>query len=265
MLLTDESSSSISVRKQELKPLLDRILASVKVKPGAVLKKNSNLYRELPSQSFYIVKDGGLKFEQNGKVLFYFEAGDLVGLERDVLSKVPSASADFQVNLDEISADSLCAATQADPEFLKLWNSYISSYISLLLEIISNTGLQESSADLDLREFNEGDWVIKENTSGNEVFTLISGRAEVFVDGARVGEVLPDEIFGAIAAMTGTKRTASVRVTEPSSVLVLPKEDFVRLLQTRPNALQKTFENMARLIMDLNHQVADFHAGRQAL
>ena len=66
------------------------------------------------------------------------------------------------------------------------------------------------------------------------MFIIIEGHAEAYVDGQKVGDVQKDEIFGAMAVFTREKRSATVVASEPCTVMVIPKEQFLSLMQSNP-------------------------------
>ncbi len=108
-----------------------------------------------------------------------------------------------------------------------------------------------------MRNFAPSEVIIKQGTSGDEVYTLLNGHANVIVDGIIVGEVLADEIFGALAALTDMPRTASVVASQNCSVLSIEKDKFIELIQNRPLTVLKMVQDMARTIVDLNKKVVD--------
>jgi CRP-like cAMP-binding protein len=73
-----------------------------------------------------------------------------------------------------------------------------------------------------------GSVVIQEGTAGDDFYVIADGRAEVTVDGAPVGRLGPADCFGEIAALTGRRRTSTVRADTPMSLLRLSGLHFVR-------------------------------------
>lgn len=87
------------------------------------------------------------------------------------------------------------------------------------------------------------------------MFIIIEGHAEALVDGQKVGDVQKDEIFGAMAVFTREKRSATVVASEPCTVMVIPKEQFLSLMQSNPRIAHSLIESMARRIDLLNKEV----------
>ena len=77
-----------------------------------------------------------------------------------------------------------------------------------------------------------GEEFIREGEEGEDAFVVLSGRAEVTLDGAdshiKLGEVAENQIVGMIALLSHGRRTATVRALEPLECLRLPRMFFIR-------------------------------------
>ncbi len=96
---------------------------------------------------------------------------------------------------------------------------------------------------------------IDQGDDADNVFIIIEGHAEALVDGQKVGDVQRDEIFGAMAVFTQEKRSASVIATVPCTVMLIPKDQFLGLMQSNPKIAHSLIESMARRIDLLNKEV----------
>jgi len=76
-----------------------------------------------------------------------------------------------------------------------------------------------------------------------------------------VGDIRRDELFGAIAALTDTPRTATVKADVSCSVLVVPSTSFKALLTSRPDTVTKLIEDMARTIISTNDKILSLESG----
>ncbi|RLU00009.1 MAG: Crp/Fnr family transcriptional regulator [Ketobacter sp.] len=75
----------------------------------------------------------------------------------------------------------------------------------------------------------------------------------------KVGEVLEDEIFGAMSLLTHSPRTASVVADCRCLVMVVPRHQFETMIKTHPRICMSLMENMARQIVALNQQITANH------
>ncbi|MNZ33881.1 DNA-binding transcriptional dual regulator Crp [compost metagenome] len=71
-----------------------------------------------------------------------------------------------------------------------------------------------------------------------------------------------DEIFGAMAVFTGEKRSATVIASEPCTVMLIPKDQFLNLMQSNPKIAYSLVEGMARRIDLLNREVTQLRQQR---
>jgi CRP-like cAMP-binding protein len=75
-----------------------------------------------------------------------------------------------------------------------------------------------------------GDVVISQGESGERFYVVRSGELEVERDGEVLAHLGPGEAFGEIALLLDVPRTATVRATQPTSLLALDARDFRDLL-----------------------------------
>lgn len=87
---------------------------------------------------------------------------------------------------------------------------------------------------IDYRSYPAGATIIEQGDDSTDVFTLIEGRAIAIQDGQKIGDLKHGEIFGAIAAFTGSKRRASVVATKDCVVRAIKQDTFVSMVKTQP-------------------------------
>jgi CRP-like cAMP-binding protein len=73
-----------------------------------------------------------------------------------------------------------------------------------------------------------GTIVVREASCGDDFYVIVDGRAEVLVDSAQVRELGPTECFGEIAALTGSRRTSTVRARTSLTMLRFAGPHFIR-------------------------------------
>lgn len=104
-------------------------------------------------------------------------------------------------------------------------------------------------------EYAAGELVIREGSDANELFFVVSGRLQVVTRSRSgeeriFGEMGRGEVFGEIALLTGTTRTANVFAIRPSLLASLPKAAFEALLADHPSLSMK----LAGLIIERLHR-----------
>jgi CRP-like cAMP-binding protein len=81
--------------------------------------------------------------------------------------------------------------------------------------------------------------VFSQSDPGDSLFGVVTGRVRISASTAGGREVFlnimePGDTFGEIALLDGRPRTASAIATAPSELLIIKREQFLRLLATEP-------------------------------
>jgi CRP-like cAMP-binding protein len=98
-------------------------------------------------------------------------------------------------------------------------------------ELVVNT---VSSARME--HYRAGDWILRQGDAGSTCYVLRKGHCRAFVrDGAGedvpVGDLGPGSLFGEVALLDSRPRTASVRATEDTEVMVIDGPRFIALVE----------------------------------
>jgi len=207
--------------------------------------------------SFFILRDGNLKNESRGRLLFIYEEGDLIGFEKTLVPAESKLMTDFAIIVDEYDKKTVLDELAGDREKLEKWHKYLALQFNLFSLMLAHLMRDTAVYVPTIRNYEPGDVIIKENTEASEVYSMLDGRANAFVDGIKVGEIKPDELFGAIAALTGTTRTASVIADTFCTVIVSTRSGFKKMLESNPNTVDKLVEDMARVIVSTNTKIVE--------
>lgn len=105
--------------------------------------------------------------------------------------------------------------------------------------------------------FNPGETIFAQGDTGDAVYLILSGTAEVEVetrDGPlHVADVGPNKTVGEISILCEVPRTATVRATSELVTLRLDQEQFMRLVEDYPDIALEILREMAlRLDTALN-------------
>lgn len=96
--------------------------------------------------------------------------------------------------------------------------------------------------EIDLRE---GKMLIREGSPGRQFFVLLKGGANVRRKGRNIATMKRGDFFGEISLLTERPATATVTLTEDSTVLVITRAGFRRLLRERPTVNLQVLEALA--------------------
>jgi CRP/FNR family cyclic AMP-dependent transcriptional regulator len=221
------------------------------------LENVDDLYQHFDSSQLFLITDGMIHLNHEGQNVVSFDEGDLVGLTRAFDLPSPTYRADEYVELQLIDRDALLRHIYSDKRRQHYWSHFLMCQNSLLLNHLAQVSKSQTQTIAGFQNFHPGDIIIKEGDEAEHVYTIISGEADVFADGVRVGDIGEDEVFGAMAVFTGEKRSATVQARTPCTVMAVPQNDFVQLIEAQPKAAVNLIENLARRIIVMNQQLVE--------
>lgn len=223
---------------------------------GFVLDREADLLKQ-EGDRLYVLREGFLSCALGGKQLFFYEEGDLLGYEGRCGAGIFEIKSEFAVRLDVYDTASVRCRADSGRQALDLFEQYFLSYLAVAVFAWGEMIRQEADLSPSIAVFEAGEIIVRENSPADQVLNLVKGHAEVSVAGVKVGEVLEDEIFGALAALTDTTRTATVKASRRCEVLSLAKDNFLGLIESRPRTVLKMVQDMARTIVALNNKVVE--------
>lgn len=105
----------------------------------------------------------------------------------------------------------------------------------------------------DVTGYRDGDYVVRQGDPGREMYVVLEGGVEVWRtgrDGARdrVKVLGPGEVFGEIALVSRSPRTADVRAHGDTRVLVLRWDSLERIARQAPVIAARLFGNLADIL-----------------
>lgn len=241
---------------QECQSLVPALLKDCTAKSTDLIIDSGNPI-EFQSRSIYLIKQGDIYETFDGQIIVIHEEGDLVNADALSHLKVTAYVTDFPATVDEYDGQEFIDKITTDKTKIEIWNRYLSCLSQSYQLLMAYFSRQDTEYLPETRHYHTDDIIIEEGTEGDEVFTLLNGTAKVISNNEEVGEIKKDEIFGAIAALTHTKRTASIVATSDCDTLVATSENFRSILDTRPDIVQKLIQDMARTIVSSNEKIIE--------
>ena len=241
---------------QECQSLVPDLLKDCTVKAKDINIHLGNPLEPQPN-SVYLVTQGEIFEIFDEQLIVIHEKGDLVNADALFHAKETEYDIDFPAIVDEYDGQEFIDAIAKDETKFQLWNQYLSCLSQSYQLLMCHFSRQDTEYLPEVRQYKKDDVIIEENTEGDEVFTLMNGSAKVVVNNQEVGEIKKDEIFGAIAALTHTKRTASVIATSDCDTLVADSDNFRSIVATRPDIVHKLINDMARTIISSNEKIIE--------
>jgi CRP/FNR family cyclic AMP-dependent transcriptional regulator len=241
---------------QECQTLVPDLLKDCPVKTSDVIVDDDNPL-EPESGTVYLIKEGEIYETFDGQQIVIHEKGDLVNADALAHRKETAYETVFPATVDEYDGQEFIEQIKTSQEKFGTWNHYMSCLSQSYQLLMAYFSRQDTEYLPEYRQYKKDEVIIEEGSEGDEVFTLLNGTAKVVSNGEEVGEIHKDEIFGAIAALTNTKRNATIIATSDCDTFVTASENFRSILDTRPDIIQKLIQDMARTIVSSNERIIE--------
>ena len=214
-----------------------------------------DLYSQVGNKNLYLLKSGLLHALIDGKPLFYIQEGDLIGLRQGLNTAPCVYMSEEPLELVPYDREALFRHIHASNSRQEQFTQYILGQAALMSDALARSKPLEVRPVTGFQHFAPGDELIRQGDEAGHVFIITEGHAEAFVEGIKVGDVQKDEIFGAMALFTNEKRSATVIASAPTTVMMIPKEQFLALMQSNPRIAHSLIESMARRIDLMNREL----------
>lgn len=249
--------AEFAIADQSSKTLIDHLLAQiVPLQKGVTIPATESWYATPGRKGkVYVLRDGMLAFRRNGRLLFYYNEGDIVGLETLFPPIEVNLSSDFAIVVDEYPLESFLEKINSNPNLSKIWCEYCIQQFRLYSILVSIFVNDQEGYVPEVRFFCPGEVISQQGSISEEIYTLMDGRADVLIDGVLVGKVQSDEVFGTVAGLTSQRRSSSVIANTDCMVAVIPREHFKYLIYTRPDTVLKLIEDMASALSSVNSRL----------
>lgn len=111
------------------------------------------------------------------------------------------------------------------------------------------------------RTYKPGTMIIEEGTHGTSAFIILSGTVEVFKKTGNKDVVLasmgPGQVFGEMGLIEDRPRSASIRALTELKARVIDREQFNKLLSTKPAVLIPIMKNLFERLRQVSNLLAE--------
>ncbi len=123
------------------------------------------------------------------------------------------------------------------------------------------------------KEVREGTVIIKEGTTGDEMYIIESGKVEVYLTRGDVvlllSELQEASFFGEMTLLTDKPRSATVKAKTNCRLLILKKQEFMKIIDENPRIAAKFLmamgEDLSNRIMATNANLENYFLINQAI
>ena len=257
MHLPSKESATLSDLAAKLYGLSELLCSDLPPATQVHLAPDSDLLGELPTTQILRLREGQADYYLNGKLIMHCDSGDLLGLPRSL--NLPSGEWRSSTSLvaDVYERDTLVNHIHSDSKRQRHWAHYLLCMQSFYEQALAQELRRPFQPSAGFLHYQAGETIIQQGDTADRVYTLLEGSADALRDGVKVGEVHPQEIFGALAVFTRQPRMASVVATSDCTLLAVRKEEFIELIDHQPQVCLGLIEEMAAKINQLNGQLRD--------
>lgn len=127
-----------------------------------------------------------------------------------------------------------------------------------MFQDLTDSELEEAGQHIFEKEYHSGNVLFHEGMAGGILYLLVSGKVEIFrrVEGQEIilASLGPGDFVGEMSLIDDEPRSASARVTEDASLLVVTKKSFFDIIEINPEGANKILLNLLRI---LSHRLRD--------
>src|SRR3954451_7047611 len=138
---------------------------------------------------------------------------------------------------------------------------------SVLFRRLKPDDLQRLASVAALRGFERGAALFSEGDASDLLYTVVTGRVKVFKSTPRGTDVIlelfgPGDPVGAVAVYESRPYPASAIALEPTSCVLIPRQAFFALLETRPTLVRGLLVGLTHRLVELTNRLAELSGGR---
>ncbi len=240
--------------------ILDEILDGLPIMDeNALIEKGQSLNApELSGREmFFRLTEGNVAANYGERVLFHYEPGDLVGVESMLGTAVTSSQLELAVRADIYDKEKILKKIRKDASRNELLWEYFAVCGSMLQVLLANSMKASHRPNFQLKQIPAGTAIIKQGATDTDVYSLVSGCADVLVNAKKVGEIHEDEVFGEMSRLTGEPRSATVLAACDCEVMVFGGNDFSSLAENNPAALMDIARSLSERLRHVNQEATD--------
>src|SRR5690606_22951297 len=174
MHLPNKQSDTITDLAVKLRGLTEILLAPLSPTGEPVKEERStDLFVGRPSRVLLYIAEGEVEYRVHGKVITYFEQGDLIGLPRSLALPDGQFTCTAPVVLVPYDRDALVDQVNGDPQLQKHWAYYLLCQLSFYQQALAQEIREEFQPAAGFLYYRAGETIIQQGTLADKVYTLL--------------------------------------------------------------------------------------------
>lgn len=111
-----------------------------------------------------------------------------------------------------------------------------------------------------IRKFKKGDTIFYEGENGNEMYIVLSGKVDIYIDSFKDTpvhdtSVNPGEFFGEMCMLNNHPRSVTAQAAKNTVLLAIPQENFEDFIQKQPYLTHKIMKSLSLRVQNLTQEV----------
>jgi len=131
-----------------------------------------------------------------------------------------------------------------------------------LFRVLGKEGIAAAAQAGSCRTYPPGQLICHQGEPGEHLYVVLEGLVKVVFTSEGGDEMVlnimgPAEVFGELALLDGSPRSASVVTLQPSSIFVLPRAQLLELISRNPGLADGFLKLIGKLVRKLTEQAGD--------
>ena len=129
--------------------------------------------------------------------------------------------------------------------------------------VITEESLPAYLVHPDIEEYEDGDFIIRQNNNDIDFFKLVTGAVSVIKDGKKIAEITePGEYFGEMSAISHEPRSASITSKGRSKIKRFPGDKLQEVIQKYPDVANHLFKTVVNRLGQANNIIVKLASDR---
>jgi type IV pilus assembly protein PilB len=129
--------------------------------------------------------------------------------------------------------------------------------------IITKESLPAYLVNPDIEEYQDGDFIVRQDNLDRDFFKLVRGALLVVRDGKKIAEIVqPGEYFGEMSAISSEPRSASIVAKGRTTVKRFPGDKLPEVVEKYPDVAKHLFRTMVDRLEQANNIIIKLADGR---
>ena len=106
-----------------------------------------------------------------------------------------------------------------------------------------------------LQTFEAGEKIFVQDDEGAHMYVIRSGRVNIVASGTILENIGPNGIFGELALLDGSPRSATAVALEPTEVAIIDESAFLNIVEQNPRIALQLMRRLAERLRRMNQSL----------